>query len=380
MSDQPGNIFYIDKSKPVLWRRSATNSSINPYIAHYYLLGVSDTFFNKDANILKRTGFSSGFSKIVADSDTSCFILDKSRFFYYSISLSDPVLMPYDKGDINTLFKIDDHCFIFNDKKEIFLLNQQARTLAAVSLTGNSHSILKDATENSILYWQTGMGNPVFIDGDKAWLLTYDGSSITAKLISTGIPSDSYIKSVQYSEKNNLLFIGTESKGLIVINQNRVESKKRNNANSKNRNSYYSQIELEDGNILTNESDIIGGHSTSESSLPIKGKFSFNISHTGESSLWYTQTNKDIGYNCLYEYNKATGKTKAYPKIKWGDIVTESGGKIYIANPGGIGILQGDSLLFLCEYPKNLVGTVTFDFTEISPGILAVATCGLIAV
>ncbi len=374
-SDQPGNIFLIDKSKPVLWRRSVTNSPINPYINQYYLMGVSDTFFKKNAGILKPTGFSSGFSKIVPVTDTSCLILNQNNLFYFSISLEDPVTLPYEKGNVNTIFKINGIFFLVNSKKEIFLINTKEQTLSPVSFAGNGNALLRPFTNSNTLFWQTGMKNPVLIEGEKAWLLTYDGASIAVKLISTGIPPDSYIKSVQYSEKNNLLFIGTESKGLIVINQNRVESKKRNNANSKNRNSYYSQIELENGNILTNESDIIGDHFTHENNLPIKGKFSFNISHTGKNSLWYTQTNKDIGYNCLYEYNKTTGQTKAYPKIKWGDIVTESGGKLYIVNPRGIGILQADSLLFLCEYAKDLAGTVTFDFTEIGPGILAVATC-----
>jgi hypothetical protein len=109
--------------------------------------------------------------------------------------------------------------------------------------------------------------------GERAWLLTYDGISITAKMIFTGIPADSYIRSVQYSEKNKLLFIGTESKGLIVINQNRVQSKKRNESNTKNRNSYYSQLNFRMGNILTNESDIIGNNPVDISRLPIKGKF-----------------------------------------------------------------------------------------------------------
>ena len=374
-SDQPGNIFYIDKSKPVLWKRSATNSSINPNINHYYLVGVSDTFFSRNINIQKPAGFSSGFSKIVPISDTSCLILNQGNLFYFSISLKDPLIQPYEKGNVNSIFKISGNYFLINNKKNIFRVNIKEQTLLPVPLTGNGNTLLKSFTNSNSLFWQTGMKNPVLIEGEKAWLLTYDGSSITAKLISTGIPPGSYIRSVQYSEKNNLLFIGTESKGLIVINQNRVESKKRNNLNSKNRNSYYSQVELPDGNILTNESDIIGDHVTDERNLPIQGKFSFNISHTRPGSLWYTQLRKEVGYNCLCEYMEATGQTKVYPKIKWGDVVTESGGRIYIANMNGVGILDGDSLLFLYRYPKEMAGTVTFDFTEISPGILAVATC-----
>ena len=374
-SDQPGNIFLIDRSRPIFWRRSATNSSINPYISHYYLLGVSDTFFTRNAGNIKPTGFSSGFSKIVALSDTSCLILNQGSLFYYSISLKDPVIRSYGNGNVNTIFKINDRYFIMDNKKDIFLLNVSEQKLVPVPFSGSNNNRLRAVANNSTLFWQTGMSNPVLIDGENAWLLTYDGTSLSAKFISTGIPPDSYIKSVQYSEKNDLLFIGTESKGLIVINQNRVQSKRRNNVNSKNRNSYYSQIELTDGNILTNESDIIGDKRTNENTLPVRGKFSFNISHTGENSLWYTQTNSKIGYNCLFEYNKSTGRTKVYPKIKWGDIVTGSGGKIYLANMNGLGILDEDSLLFLYRYPKTMAGTTTFDFAEISPGILAVATC-----
>src|SRR5258708_28614527 len=43
-SDQPGNIFLIDKSKPELWRKTKVTASINPYLSTYYALAVSDTF------------------------------------------------------------------------------------------------------------------------------------------------------------------------------------------------------------------------------------------------------------------------------------------------------------------------------------------------
>ena len=375
LADQPGNIFYINKSKPVLWRPAATSGQTNPHLANYYLLGVSDAFLDNKANNLTPINIAAGFSKIVSISDTSCLILNASTLFYYSTGLKSLVILPFEKGGINTVFKINNNCFVVNNKKEISLLNINDQKLTLVPITGSDNTIFKKATDNSILYWQNGMTNPVFIDGAKAWLLMYNGLSITTKLISTIIPEDSYIKSVQYSEKNNLLFIGTESKGLIVINQNRVLSKKRNSVNLKNRNSYYSQFELADGNILTNESDIIGDYPTNKEALPIKGKFSFNVSQTGENSLWYSQINKALGHNCLHEYNKATGLTKVYPKIIWSDIVLKSGGKIYLADPTGIGLLNADSLLPLWKYPKNLAGTLTFDFTEINPGVFAIATC-----
>ena len=374
-SDQQGNIFFIDKSKPVLWRRAAVSNSVNPYVRNYYLLGVSDIFFKKNANSLNPHMFSSASDKIVGISDTSCIILKGGKLYYCSVNLADPVILPFEKENITAFFKIGNSYFITTNQKETFRFNIIDYTLTPVTIIEAAGSLFFPKTGNSKLYWQTGMPNPVFIDGEKAWLLTYEDNKIKATLIFTGIPADSYIKSVQYSQKNGLLFIGTESKGLIVINQNRVQSKRRNNINSKNRNSYYSQIELPDGNILTNESDIIGNNIAEENTLPIKGKFSFNVSVTNENLLWYSQSNARVGYNCLHQYNMVTGNTKVFPKIKWGDIVTSSGSKIYLTNPYGIGMIDGDSLLFLHKFAKNLAGTVIFDFAEISPGILAVATC-----
>jgi signal transduction histidine kinase/ligand-binding sensor domain-containing protein len=374
-ADQPGNIFYIDKSKPVLWRPTTIKGSYNNYLRNYYLLGVSDTFFNKLIDSLPTASFSNGGDKIVPVSDTACFILNNGNLFYHSISFNKAQRLPFEKGTVNNFFKIDNSYFITSNKKDIFLLNPYNFTVTPVSFAAAGLDILKTKNNNNLLYWQNGMNSPVFIDDEKAWLLTYDGKAINATLIFTGIPPDSYIKSVQYSEKNRILFIGTESKGLIVINQNRVESKKRNDINSKNRNSYYSQIELLDGSILTNEGDIIGNNTALPGTLPIKGKFSFNISQTNENLLWYTAGNVNVGHNCLHQYNKSTGQTKIYPQIKSGDIVAVSGADIYLANPNGIGILKADSLLYLYNYPKTLAGTVVFDFTEIDPGVLAVATC-----
>jgi len=375
LSDQPGNIFLIDKNKPTLWRKSTINNNNNPYIRNYYLLGVSDIFFKKYADLLTSPSFSSGFNKIACISDTSCFLLNHFGINYFSISLQAPIKLPIKNGDIVNLFKIDSNYFVTNSKKEIFLINMLNMSLAPVAMSNTSGGNFKPITNNSLLYWQTGMKNPIMVDGKNAWLLAYNGKTISASFLCSGIPEDSYIKSVQYNYKNHSLFIATESKGLIVIQQNRVESKKRNVLNSKNRNSYYSQIELSNGNILTNENDIIGDNVISKNTLPINGKFSFNVSQTNDSLLWYTKLEPNLGYYCLFKLNKVTGRTLVYPKIKWEDIVTASGNDIYCANPNGIGILDYDSLRYLHKYPKALAGVVTFDFTEISPGILGVATC-----
>ncbi len=375
-SDQSGNIFYINKSRPVLWKQAAVTRSVNPALKNYFLLGVSDSYFKKNANLPTPPRFATGLNTIVCTSDSSFLILNKGVLFHSTINMPDPVQVPFEQENINNIFKIGSNCFLLNTKNEIFLYNIKDQSFSKVSISSKTVELLKPKTDNNLFYWQTGMINPIYIDGENAWEIVYADHLITANLLSSGIPAGSYIKSIQYSEKNRLFFIGTESKGLIVINQNRVQSKKRKELNSNNRNSYYAQVGLEDGNILTNESDVIGNFPTDKSNLPIKGKFDFYVSETNENLLWYNQVEPAVGYNCLHQYNTATKQTKVFEKIKWGDLVTSSGNDIYLANMNGIGILDADSLRFLYKYPKEVAGLLIFDFKEIGPGILAVATCG----
>ncbi len=371
-SDQSGNVFKIDKSNPVHWTYGDPMGEKGRDITHYYLLSVSDDFFLKKINKWDRYSYSVETTRLVNISDTAFIILRTPYLLYFSISSNkaDTLVL----GDISfvNIFKINENIFAVNDKKEISLLNINKHSPPNSSLISVNGSFLN--IKASSLYWKPGMVNPIFISGNKAWLVSYNGNAADTTLICDNIPQDTYISWVQYSQVNNLLFIGTESKGLIVIHKNRVSSKKRNYL-SKGRNSYYSQIELPDGNILTNEADIIGDSRTDSSNLPIKGKFAFNLSYTDENTIWFSQTIPGIG-GCMHRYDRITGITTVYRKISGENLVVASSDNIYLANQNGIGILKDDSLIFVHKYPGTLPLGVIFDFAEINPGVLAIASCG----
>jgi signal transduction histidine kinase len=371
-SDLPGNIFLIDRNKPVLWKRSP--GKINAFYGNYYLLPVSDTFFKKNNDDTKNTLFSAVTDKISCLSDTSCIILNQGTLYYQSINLNDPLRLPYEPKSFNTLFKIGHNAFVINSKKEIFLITNSGNTLLPVTIVNEDGSRFIQ-TGNNLLSWETGMQKPVFVEGNKAWIFNYADNKVTASLVFDDIPADAYIRSIQYSEKNKILFIGTDSKGLIVLSQNRVESKKRSNINSKNRNSYYAQIELANGNILTNEGDIIGDNSGNEAPLPVKGKFAFSLSVTNDSLLWFYQQNASLGISCMHMTNKKTGKTKIFKELRNESIITSAGGNLFAANPTGILELVSDSFRYVYKNPQKIVGNLVYDIKEIEPGILFLATC-----
>lgn len=369
ISDGSGNIYKIEKNKPVLSKPSwLSNSFIN-----YHFVSVSDSFFSSKIKV--PPVFSEPFEKIICLSDTSCLILFKNSLYQYSLSFKTPVAIPLKENNSSAVFKINNEIFFVDNNKQVFLIAPNTLTASPVNFIATDKDLLNLNNGTSQLFWKTGMRKPILIKANKAWSLDYSGSNISIELITDIVPTDANISTVEYTEKNKMLFIGTESKGIIIINQNLIQPKKRKNANPKNKNAYFSQIALEDGNILTNEGDIIGDNNTNLASLPVTGKFSNRISLPSDNNIWYNANNVKLGYSCLHQFNKTTGQTRVFDKIKLLTQVEISGSTTYLANNRGIGILQGDSIFYLYEYPKGIPNLNTYDFKELSPGVLAVAGC-----
>lgn len=372
ISDLAGNIFTISQSSPVLWRK--TPGGTNPYYANYYLLPVADSFFNKYTGYNKNFGFSAVTDEVVSLSDTSCLINNHNSLYYQSIALKEPVLLPLMSGKIGTAFKINNIAFIASTSKEIFRYDIVTRNAIPVEAKDESGAGANSILAKARIIWDPGMNNPVVVLNEKAWVLTFDGTNIILRLICTAIPQDAFIRSIKYNEINKVLFIGTDSKGLIVIYENRMESKRRQGVNQKNRNSYYSQIELSNGNVLTNEGDIIG-NSTSPASVPIKGKFTFNLSVTDDSLLWYMQFENNLGKSCLHKLNRNTGAITLYDQINNESLVARSGGNIYLLNNLGIAKQEADSFRYVFRNTLNGTSNIVADIQEWKPGVLVIASC-----
>lgn len=372
-ADQFGNLFVIKKNSPVVWSKKP---GYNQFITNYLLLQVSDTIYKSTHTKLLTNNVGGDLDKLIAINDTSCLIQFPKGIYYYSTSMTKPVLEPYSKNNELAIFLINGYYFLLNSQKKVSIINvsKSTHTLSNATTSSAFQKIFSEQTDNSRLYWQTGMQNPVYISEDKAWLLTYENDTLDAKLIANGIPNESYISFVQYSQKYKLLFIGTESKGLIITYLKRLVSKKRKIGNIKKRNSVYSQIELSNGNILTNESDIIGDNTT-VNQIPFKGKFSFNLSETDGNLLWFSQYDRAIGKECMQYYNKSNGKIKKFPSINSTCLVVSMNDRIYMANNFGIAALNEDTLQYLYKYQVNKGDIITFDCKEIKPGIIAIATC-----
>ncbi len=371
-ADEYDNIFKVRQNELVLYRKTTKENKLNTYQA-YYGLSVSDTFFSYKVNHPAIKRFLPDFDqtpKTLTITDTSVLFIKNEKPIIITLTNNEPALLVKEDVLIKAAFKIKDQIFLISKDRKVFRVDIDAHLLLPVKFDerfenefnkGEFH-FFGDASEKSSIV----TGN------NKAWSLSYDGTKIIAREICDALPPDILILSIQYSQEKELLFIGTDSKGLFVITENRVNViRKKQKAIGTN--AYYSQIELPGNRILTDRGDILGPQENINHPPPVKGHF-YNSYLTSDSLLWY---NKRINLN-LYCYDYKTGTTKEYNKIAVHEHFgfSLSNGKIYIANNEGLGVLQDDTLHYLV-YSKERNWSFPYTMAELSPGVFAVSNCQL---
>ena len=373
-SDQSGNILAIKNNKLLLHHRHGEVEN-KPFNKNF-TISISDTFFNDRSPYMSNLPFTLLYDYNLPTSDTSAYIINANKIYTFRIGMVDAVPYPDSSLIARMGFKINAKCFVLADNGTILELNDDPTRNKPVPIINTDGNSLASLDKNSRIYWVNGMENPVLISRNRAWILSLAENKIITTSICDEIPTNALIEYVQYSLQKKILFIGTESKGIIVLSQNRLDAMKNTDASSNQRNAYYSQVELTNGNVLTNEGHVIGNSAPLQGKMPIKGTFTYFVSTTSDSTLWYSQYNAVAGYNCLHRYNLQSGQTTIYPKIRGSEtIVKEITGRRLLVNEFGIGLFVDDSIQYIYKHPAITYNSAIYKVEEIEPGIILLATC-----
>lgn len=317
--------------------------------------------------------------------DDSTAILATGRRGFYRLKAGSPVFdsLPIPK-ERRVSFLMEGKLFINDLAGTTRLYDQDGKNGKPVQiLEKESGRPLSLRDNNYLLYWDNGMPFPVLLQSHRAWRLTWNQDHIEAVLICDAIPLYSHIRSVQYSRKNQILFIGTDSKGIIVITPNRLESVKKKTADIRERNAYYSQVELPGGQVLTNEGHILGPSAAGTQVLPIRNKFNYTVYNIGDSLLWYAQVYPVTGTTLLHQYDYRTGRTRVFPRtgpLQESFSLLVTGGKTVVGTNRGLGLLEADSIRYLFRVnPPGDNSSAPNAIVEWEPGVVIQASCqGLI--
>ncbi|MBS1511788.1 MAG: HAMP domain-containing histidine kinase [Bacteroidetes bacterium] len=367
LSDGSGNIYTVKDNQPVLYNAEITD----PSLINYSLCSVSDTLWKSKA--ASPPVFPSPFDNIIRLSDTSCLIEYFNGLYRFSLSDKKPELV---SNTCKFIFKIGDNTFILDSNNRPGLLNTSTLTTVPLQLESKDDDFIQKNDNNFRLFWNPGLPMPVIVKKNKAWFLNFSNNKIIAHLITDTIPPGADISCLYYNNTNRLLIIGTEYNGVLVLSPLYTTPMKKSGVKVNTKLSCFSQIDLNDGNILTNEGDIIGTNPEHVTRLPVNGKFADRISFTDNNRfLWYTTYDEKTGIYCFKKYDYSTGETTSFNKINHVTRVLKIGEKIFLSNIKGVGLLQGDSMVYQYVYPDNEKGTRVIDFTELKSGKLAILGC-----
>ena len=374
-ADNKGNVFYVNKNKLGFLEKAR----IKPGVGNNLIsLSVSELLYKSRIDF-KGISFAFQFNQIFSIGDTAALALYLGRPYYYSVKVTSPVPMLKEDIGISYGFKCAGKIFLLDAQKNIFHFDPSSGTLVKTQLIDNTAHADMNIQRGHFL-WESGMDKPLLFIDKKAWYLSYSNGKLIAKPICDIVPNDVLIRYAQYDEKRNTLFIGTDSKGIIIIEPNRVYPVKPKNLSSTQRTSYYSQVELPSGNILTSEGHVVGKTDPLVNTIPITGNFSFSTLMTDDSVFWFAQPDTVFvtPSSTLYNYNFKTGIKTAFPKIKeeYQLVMATAGKDMYISRGNGIYRLSGDSLILLYTYRQRT--DQDYDMKEIAPGILAIAGCNAV--
>lgn len=371
-ADNTGNIFSVSKNSLSFIKKVSLSGNASSNIV---AINVSNALYGA-GHVFKNGPFALQFDKVLPINDTSCFILHHNQLYFFSISKKEPQPLLLFVKKISSAFKIREAFFITDGEKNCWSINVKTLQLSKIALVFDN-AITRPDLNNSRLLWENGMDFPLLIHNAYAWKISYTNGVLNAVSICDKVPQDALIRHAQYDDSIKTLFLGTDSKGVIIIKQNLVRQLRKTRTIADERTSYYSQVELPDGNIMTNEGHILGDNKRNTSSVPFNRGFSISAFMMGDSLFWFMQYNPAFKINCLHSYNFRTGQLAVYRKVRqqYSQLVmTEAGGRLYLADESGIYRLQGDSLQEVFAYKFDRLRT-HFSMTEVAPGRLAIATC-----
>ena len=370
---EKGNLLTVKDNIIATSHKGETTAQYN--YNYYNAITASDTLFKKCLkNPWPQDKFSIHITAVVPLADTACVALSLGQLYYYSISTPQPVFITTAPANIKVAFTIAHHLYCLNTTGALFVFDVYGGKYTKATLTDIEGKPFAIQQKNSNLFWQVGMESPVVIQDQNAWALEMEtNGNIQCRLIASGIPGNTFFNFVQYKKKEDYLFLGSASKGFYFLHKNQLVARQPAALDINQHNSFYSQVELPDGNIMTNAGTIIGDAGV-QHNYNIGEGFLNSVYALNDSLLVYCYGDSIFSYNKKTYSRRLMFRTPVHDNFS----LAFSGTHLYFANQKGIGIISDKGTLDFIKYFDEKTGlllTGLFNMLEIEPGKLALATC-----
>jgi signal transduction histidine kinase len=370
-SDETGDLFFVMRNELQFMGQATVDT--RPSAFRLTGLIASGRMF-RQSSLQQPADFGFNFKNdlLLPLSETRILLTGNDTIYDYRIGRRNPAYLTTVRPG-SKLFWLGGKVFVFDGRQEFYRLDPDTVRKIPVPSTG----LGEEWPDKKMLFWDNGMKAPILVSGSRAWLLDYTGGKLVARSICTSIPTDAMLSFAKYDDKNEILFLGTDSRGIIVIRKNEVYPVKRPSASPETTPASYSQVALAGAAILNSQGDILkeGTQPGERAEQPIPQShipFSNFVLTTPDSVLWYSRGDS------IFSHSYRTRRTSIVPAGPGSitDGFALSGGNLYVANAIGVGVLRDNRIDYQYRYPlADINSNVPFAMLEISPGLLAIATC-----
>lgn len=307
--------------------------------------------------------------------DTICYFLTDSVIYRLSPSFCSQVSFTDKQGAIINLFRIGEHVFARNSANKFFKLNPGQNLFSRVGFSAGTDEDPGTFDAKDMIFWENGMEFPILIFNQCAWKLKESLSGISTEKLTEGIPENTLINYLQYSERLKTLFIGSNSQGLFVITPRYLTQVHKEGKSTNERTAYYGQLELPEGSILTDVGHIIkskNNNSNVKAGIP-EGYFSFY--RVSQDEVWYVRRQGPRNSPFLFQNNLTTGKIRSFPAKDFDEnaAITQFMGNVYIINNRGVCKLEEDTFRYL--YRKYDPENIFYNIEYWKENLLLITSC-----
>jgi len=363
-SDETGDLFFVMQNK----LQFVGQVKIDARATTFKLTGLvaSGKLFRQSSQQLPADfGFSWFQEQLVPLSETRLLLTHNDTLYDYRAGRPNPsFITTLEPG--SRIFYLNDNLFIFHGGHAFYRLDPDSPQKKPVEVADWTKT-----TDRPLLFWDYGMPQPLLVDGSNVWTLRYDGGKLRSRLVCTALPRDALLSHLKYDSAAEMLFAGTQSRGIIIIRKNEVRSVRKALASPDQPTAYYSQVAQPGGAVLAGKGDVIG-EAGGPSVMAMTGTFSNFVYTDPDSTFWYSVN--DTIYNFSYRTHRSAAINAGPGSITNGFVSAQ--GRLYVANAIGIGELKNGTIDYQYRYPQSDINSnVPFSVLEISPGIIAIATC-----
>jgi signal transduction histidine kinase len=363
-SDETGDLFFVMQNK--LQFVGKVKVDTRPSTFKLTGLVASGRLFRQSSQQPPADfGFSWYQEQLVPLSDSRLLLTHNDSLYDYRAGLPMPKYITT-LAPASRVFYCQNKVFIFHPENGFYQLDPDSPVRKPVMVEGWEKSI-----DRPILFWDYGMREPLLVEGSNVWALSYADGKLRSRLICTALPREGLLSFLKYDSAADMLFVGTQSRGIYIIRKNEVRTVRKAPARPDLPTAYYSQVGLPAGSFLSDKGDVLGGR-RDPSVLAMPGTFN-NFFYTDPDSVFWYSSN-----DTLYAFSFGTHRSRAV-YAGAGAITTgfaTSEGRLYLANAIGIGELKGDKVEYVYHYPQaNINSNFPFAMIATGPGLLAIATC-----